>query len=94
LLEKQIRKSIEEGVGIKKAYNDFDSYKIKALDEEYKDVLEEVRAIEEERIEFLKEEVDLDLKTVKVDDMPDISEDNQYPHWQIWAVLETIVVDD
>ena len=68
--------------------------KVKALDEEYKELLEEVRAIEEERIEFLKEEVDLDLKTVKVDDMPDISEDNQYPHWQIWAILETIVVDD
>lgn len=68
--------------------------KIKSLDEEYKELLTEVQEIENERSEFLQEEVDLDLKTIKVDDMPDISEDNQYPHWQIWAILETIVVDD
>jgi hypothetical protein len=68
--------------------------KLFALDEENKDLLAEVTELEAERLEFLKEEVDIELKTIKVDDMPDIAEDNQYPHWQIWAVLEAIVVDD
>lgn len=78
-LEEEARKALDEN--------------LKALDEQYAELLQEVREIEKERQEFLQEEVDLDLKTIKVDDMPDISEDNQYPHWQIWAVLETIVVD-
>lgn len=68
--------------------------KLAALDEENKELLAEVTELEKERLEFLKEEVELDLKTIKVDDMPDISKDNQYPHWQIWAVLETIVIDE
>ena len=67
--------------------------KIAALDAEYTELLDEVRELELERSEFIKEEVDMDLKTINVDDMPDIAEDNQYPHWQIWGILETIVVD-
>ena len=66
---------------------------LKALDDEYTELLEEVRELDTERAEFIKEEVDLDLKTINVDDMPNIAEDNQYPHWQIWAILEEIVTD-
>ena len=68
--------------------------KLKELDEKYAEVLNKVNAINAERAEFLKDEIELPLKTVKLDDMPDISETNEYPHWQIWAVLETIVVED
>ena len=63
------------------------------MDTEYTELLDEVKELESERSEFIKEEVDLDLKTINVDDMPDIAEDNKYPHWQIWGILETIVVD-
>lgn len=68
--------------------------KIKALDENHKEVLDEVKKIDAERAEFLKEDVDLPIKTIKLDDMPDISEKNEFPHWQIWAILETIVVEE
>lgn len=68
--------------------------KLATLDGEYTELLEEVRELETERSEFIKEEVDIDLKTINVDGMPNIAEDNQYPHWQIWAILEEIVTDD
>lgn len=68
--------------------------KIKELDEKHAEVLDKVKAINAERAEFLKDEIELPLKTIKLDDMPDISENNEFPHWQIWAVLETIVVED
>ncbi len=67
--------------------------KIKELDDEYSELINQLRELDAERLEFLKEEVDIDLKTIKLDDMPDISDDNKYPHWQIWGILELIVED-
>jgi len=88
------------GISTDEQYNELEAApraeldgKISELDTEYTELLDEVKELESERSEFIKEEVDLDLKTINVDDMPDIAEDNQYPHWQIWGILETIVVD-
>lgn len=68
--------------------------KFDALKEEYADAIDEYQAIEKEKFEFLNETIDINLRTVKVDDVPDIAKDNIYPHWEIWRVLELIVVDD
>lgn len=68
--------------------------KFDILKEDYADAIEEYNSVEKEKIDFLNETVEIDLKTVKVDDVPDIAEDNIYPHWEIWRVLELIVVDD
>jgi len=98
----QKRQGIISGAGIStdEEYNALESEpraaldaSLKLLDTEYAELLEEVAELDKERTEFIKEEVDLDLKTINVDDMPNIAEDNQYPHWQIWAILEEIVTD-
>lgn len=64
---------------------------VSALDVEYSVLLEEIKVYEVERNEFLKESVDLPLRTVKIDDCPVIAPSNQYNHWDIWAVIEKVV---
>lgn len=59
----------------------------------YKPQLEEANAIEKEKDSFLDETVEIDLKVIKLDDMPVIAKDNKYPHWDIWSVVERIVVE-
>lgn len=64
---------------------------LKANSEKYKDSIEEYEAIQKEKVDFLKEEVDLDLRKAKINVVPDISADNKHPHWEIWRVIELIV---
>lgn len=78
----------------------FEEEKRQAFEEEYSkfteenaSIFEEQRAYDREKMEFLNEEVDIDLKMVVVDDVPDISKNNKYPHWEIWSILETIVTE-
>ena len=66
---------------------------LKAYREVNKDFIDELNAIEKEKSEFLKEEVEIDLRTVKLDLMADIDDGQKYPHWEIWRVLETIIVE-
>lgn len=68
--------------------------KLDELTEAYSDVIDERNAVEEEKISFLNEEVEIDLKLIKISDMPDISKDNIYPHWEIWRVIESLVIDE
>lgn len=88
--------------GVKKIedINDFEEEKRQELDakldslkEEYADVIEEHNTVQAEKRSFLNEEIDLDLKMVKIDDMPNIAEDNMYPHWEIWRILEVLVTE-
>ena len=78
----------------------FEEEKKLAFDEEYAtlnqenaDTIEEFKAYEKEKLEFLGEEIEFSLHTIKVDDVPDISAENTYPHWEIWNILEKIVVE-
>jgi len=64
---------------------------ISALDVEYAVLIEELKVYDVERNLFLKESVELPLRTVKIDDCPVISKDNQYNHWDIWNVIEKVV---
>lgn len=68
--------------------------KLDAIKEEYADAIEEQEAIEAEKRVFLDEEIELNLRQIKIDDMPDIAEDNMYPHWEIWRVIELLVLDE
>lgn len=56
--------------------------------------IDEYNAIQVEKNEFLKEEVEIDIRTVKASDVPNISADNKNNHWEIWGILSKIVVDD
>lgn len=73
---------------------DLDS-SLDALRDKYVTAIEEFNAIQEEKKLFLKEEVEINLRTVKASDVPNISADNkQNHHWEIWGILSKIVVDD
>jgi len=69
--------------------------KIAELDEEFKDVLEEFRKTDAQRGEFLNETIEVDLKTVKPDDVPEIVEDAakimNSDGWKIYASLEPMI---
>lgn len=65
-----------------------------AVRDEHASAIDEFNAIQEEKKEFLKEEVDIQLRTLKVSDAPNISDKNKMNHWEIWAILSKIVVDD
>lgn len=66
---------------------------LKSYREDNKAFIEELNAVEKEKAEFLKEEVEIDLRTVKLELMADIDDGQKYPHWEIWRVLETIIVE-
>jgi hypothetical protein len=68
--------------------------KLDELKEEYSDAIDEQNAVNEEKRSFLDEEIDINLKMIKIDDMPDIAEDNMYPHWEIWRVIELLVIEE
>ena len=63
------------------------------LKEENASVVDETSAYEKEKTEFLSEEIDIELKSIDVDLIPDIAEANQYPHWEIWSILEMLVAE-
>ena len=54
-------------------------------------VLEQVKILNEEKIKFLDQFVDIDFETVKLDLVPTISPD-QNNHWEIWRLIELVVV--
>lgn len=56
------------------------------------EMLEQVKILNDEKIKFLDEEIEIDFETVKVGDVPDISEKNGDMHWDIWRMLEMVVV--
>ena len=63
------------------------------LNVEYAEALAEQEIVNKERFAFLEESTELELKTVKPDDVPNIAEKNQFNHWDIWNVLMLIVVE-
>jgi len=67
--------------------------KLIALRGDYDPAIKDQDAINKERIDFSEEEIEIDLKTVKPEDTPNISEDNKYFHWDIWNTLSIIVVE-
>jgi len=78
---------VKEHTKLKEAY----TTDIKANSETYKDILAEFEASEKEKVEFLNEEIEIDIKKGKIEIIPDISAVNKHPHWEIWRVLELIV---
>lgn len=65
--------------------------KIDALREEYKDTLAEVDDVEKKRNEFLDEEDEFPIKTVKLSEVPEIVDGNGF---QIMAALDPMIVED
>ena len=66
--------------------------KLEKLIESNKDVLDQVKILNDEKIKFLDEIIDIDMETVKLTDVPDISEQNGDAHWEIWRLIELVVV--
>lgn len=64
--------------------------RIIALEKEYEDALDAEREMSKGREEFLKEEIELELRTITPDDIPNIVAAN---HWQIWNLIEPLVKD-
>ena len=65
--------------------------KHEVLKTEYADALSVQDEINKELNTFLQEEIEIDLKTVKPDDVPVILNKN---HWEIWDALSEIVKDN
>jgi hypothetical protein len=65
--------------------------KHEVLKTEYVDALSVQDEINKELNTFLQEEIEIDLKTVKPDDVPVILNKN---HWEIWDALSEIVKDN
>lgn len=57
-----------------------------------KEVLEQIKILNDEKLNFLSETIDIDFETVKIDDVPNIAESNGDQHWEIWRLLELVVV--
>lgn len=60
---------------------------------EYDPAIKDQDVINKERIDFSEEEIEIDLKTIKPEDVPNISQDNKYYHWDIWNTLSAIVAE-
>jgi hypothetical protein len=67
--------------------------KVDALNAESAATLAEFEKMNTEKLEFLKEEIDLPLKTVTLDLVPDIAEKNELNHWYIWETLQLYIED-
>ena len=66
------------------------------LDEKYKDLREEVSALDKEKNDFLDEPVDISLYKVDIDYIPNISghQQNKLNGWEIWAVIEKMIEEE
>lgn len=62
--------------------------KISELDEEFKDALEEFRKTDAQRNEFLAESIEVDLKTVKPEEVPEIVDGDG---WKIYSILDPMI---
>lgn len=67
--------------------------KLIELDTIYAEAIVEQEMVNKERFAFLAEQTELELKTVKPDDVPNIAEKNQFNHWDIWNVLMLVVAE-
>ena len=67
--------------------------KLIMLRNEYELAIKDQDAINKERIDFSEEEIEIDLKMIKPEDFPNISETNKYFHWDIWNTLSIIVAE-
>jgi len=65
---------------------------IKTLEDEHKALFAEIDALEKEKTEFLKEEIEVKLYKLQMDLMPNISQENNYSNWDIWAMLLNYVI--
>jgi hypothetical protein len=65
--------------------------KVNELRTEYKDMLAEIEQIDQRRNEFLDEEDDFAIKTVKLSEVPEIVGGNGY---QIMNALDPMIVED
>lgn len=64
-----------------------------ALNATYEAAIRDQDVINKERLDFAEEDIEIDLKTVKAEDTPNISEKNQYYHWDIWNTLSLVVTE-
>ena len=62
--------------------------KIAELDAEYKDALDEFRKTDVQRVDFLNEEIDVDIKTVKPEEVPEIVDGDA---WKIYGILDAMI---
>ena len=62
--------------------------KIAELDTEYKDALEEFRKTDAQRNEFLAEEIEVDVKIVKPEEVPEIVDGDG---WKIYSILDPMI---
>ena len=70
---------------------------LNALNKKYEEILEEVKELDKDKMEFLEEEIDIPLKTVKIKDVPTISSNQdriKLSGWDIYKILERIVEDE
>jgi ElaB/YqjD/DUF883 family membrane-anchored ribosome-binding protein len=65
---------------------------IKKLEDDHKALFDEIEALEKEKTEFLKEEIEVKLYKLQMDLMPNISQENKYSSWDIWAMLLKYVI--
>ena len=59
--------------------------RVKVYAEPYEDAIKAQEEINKARMETLNEDVEVDLRTVTPDELPDIVLEND--HWQVWNVL-------
>jgi hypothetical protein len=71
--------------------------KIKELDVKYADLITKLLAIDEARVSAFAETITLNLVTVKLGEIPNISEDNQsingWDDWSVMKVLNRVICD-
>lgn len=62
------------------------------LVESNKNVLNQVKILNDEKLKFLDESIEIDYETVNLADVPDISSTHSDTHWEIWRLLELVTV--
>lgn len=60
---------------------------ITQLETDNKALIDEINELEKEKTDFLNDEIKVKLYKLKMDLMPSISQHNEYPAWDIWAIL-------
>lgn len=56
------------------------------------EILDKVETLNKEKIEFLKEEIDLPFRKIDLAQVPTISEKHEN-HWAIWSSIEKVMLD-
>jgi len=81
-LPKEIKEELDKDLG--------------TLDEKYKDVREEVSALDKEKNDFLDDNIEISLYKINIDFIPNISaqQQNKLNGWEIWSVIERIIEEE